>query len=50
VDPGHDWFFVTKGRVRLSFGDRDITVKTGEAAEFSTMTPPRSPPSTARPS
>jgi hypothetical protein len=25
--------------VRLSLGDRDITVETGEAAEFATMTP-----------
>ncbi len=39
VHPGHDWFFVIKGRVRLSLGDRDITVDTGEAAEFTTMTP-----------
>ena len=39
VHPGHDWFFVTEGRVRLSLGDRDITVDAGEAAEFATMTP-----------
>ena len=39
VHPGHDWFFVTQGRVLLSLGDRDITVEAGEAAEFSTMTP-----------
>ncbi len=39
VHPGHDWFFVLEGRVRLSLGDRDITVNTGEAAEFATMTP-----------
>ena len=39
VHPGHDWFFVLEGRVRLSLGDRDITVETGEAAEFDTMTP-----------
>ena len=39
VHPGHDWFFVTEGRVRLSLGDRDIIVETGEAAEFATMTP-----------
>jgi transcriptional regulator with XRE-family HTH domain len=30
VHPGHDWFFVLTGRVRLSLG---------EAAEFGTMTP-----------
>ena len=39
VHPGHDWFFVIAGRVRLSLGDREITVQAGEAAEFSTMTP-----------
>lgn len=39
VHPGHDWFFVLAGRVRLSLGEREITVETGEAAEFSTMTP-----------
>ncbi len=39
VHPGYDWFFVIEGRVRLSLGTRDITVETGEAAEFATMTP-----------
>ncbi len=39
VHPGHDWFFVLDGRVRLSLGERDILVETGEAAEFGTMTP-----------
>ena len=39
VHPGHDWFFVIQGRVRLLLGDREITVETGEAAEFDTMTP-----------
>jgi transcriptional regulator with XRE-family HTH domain len=39
VHPGHDWFFVLEGRVRLSLGDREIMVETGEAAEFATMTP-----------
>lgn len=39
VHPGHDWFFVITGRVRLSLGEREITVEAGEAAEFSTMTP-----------
>jgi len=39
VHPGHDWFFVLEGRVRLSLGERDIVVETGEAAEFATMTP-----------
>ena len=39
VHPGHDWFFVVTGRVRLRLGEREITVETGEAAEFATMTP-----------
>jgi len=39
VHPGHDWLFVIEGRLRLSLGDRDITVEGGEAAEFTTMTP-----------
>lgn len=39
VHPGHDWFFVIEGKVRLTLGERQITVETGEAAEFSTMTP-----------
>jgi transcriptional regulator with XRE-family HTH domain len=39
VHPGHDWFFVTEGRVRLSLGERELTVETGQAAEFATMTP-----------
>jgi len=39
VHPGHDWFFVIEGRVRLLLDDREINVETGEAAEFSTMTP-----------
>jgi transcriptional regulator with XRE-family HTH domain len=39
VHPGHDWFFVLEGRVRLWLGEREILVDTGEAAEFGTMTP-----------
>lgn len=39
VHPGHDWFFVLEGRVRLLLGDREIVIGTGEAAEFETMTP-----------
>lgn len=39
VHPGRDWFFVLEGSVRLTLGERDITVETGEAAEFDTMTP-----------
>jgi transcriptional regulator with XRE-family HTH domain len=39
VHPGHDWFFVIEGRVQLLLGDREMIVETGEAAEFTTMTP-----------
>lgn len=39
VHPGHDWFFVLEGRIRLRLGDRELVVETGEAAEFATMTP-----------
>ena len=39
VHPGHDWFFVLDGRVRLLLGERGIVVEAGEAAEFATMTP-----------
>lgn len=39
VHPGRDWFFVLDGRVCLLLGEREIVVETGEAAEFSTMTP-----------
>lgn len=39
VHPGHDWFYVLDGRVGLRLGERTILVETGEAAEFSTMTP-----------
>jgi len=39
VHPGHDWFYVVDGEVTLYLGDREIEVQTGEAAEFTTMTP-----------
>ena len=39
VHPGHDWLFVLSGRILLLLGGREITVNTGEAAEFATMTP-----------
>lgn len=39
VHPGHDWFVVIEGRVKLRLGERELTVDTGEAAEFTTMTP-----------
>lgn len=37
--PGTDWFTVLSGTLVLVLGDRRILVKTGEAAEFSTMVP-----------
>lgn len=39
VHPGHDWFLVLEGRVRLWLGERQIDVDAGEAAEFATMVP-----------
>jgi transcriptional regulator with XRE-family HTH domain len=39
VHPGHDWFYVLEGTVRLVLGGREHVVATGEAASFSTMTP-----------
>ncbi|MGV9408769.1 helix-turn-helix domain-containing protein [Nocardia sp. NPDC003693] len=39
VHPGHDWFLVIEGRVRLWLGERQIDVEAGEAAEFATMVP-----------
>ena len=39
VHPGYDWMFVIEGRILLLLGERRIVVETGEAAEFSTMTP-----------
>ena len=39
VHPGHDWFYVLDGTVRLVLGGREHIVATGEAASFSTMTP-----------
>ncbi|KKE98583.1 helix-turn-helix domain-containing protein [Mycolicibacterium obuense] len=39
VHEGHDWMYVLSGRMRLLLGDRDFTIKPGEAVEFSTWTP-----------
>ncbi|WP_067500002.1 helix-turn-helix domain-containing protein [Actinoplanes sp. TFC3] len=39
VHPGRDWFMVLSGTVELVLGERTILVRTGEAAEFSTMVP-----------
>lgn len=39
VHPGHEWFTVLSGTVRLTLGERVIYVAQGQAAEFSTMIP-----------
>jgi len=39
VHPGHEWFTVLSGTVRLRLGERTILVEPGDAAEFSTMVP-----------
>lgn len=36
---GYEWIYVLKGKLRLCLGDHDITLKSGEAAEFDTKTP-----------
>jgi transcriptional regulator with XRE-family HTH domain len=41
VHPGKDWFTVLSGTIVLLLGERDIVIKAGEAAEFSTMVPHR---------
>ncbi len=39
VHPGHEWFTVLSGTVRLRLGERVILVEAGQAAQFSTMAP-----------
>jgi len=39
VHDGQEWLYVLSGRLRLILGDRDFTIKPGEAVEFSTWTP-----------
>ena len=39
VHPGHDWFTVLSGTARLHLGERVVLVESGQAAQFSTMTP-----------
>ncbi|MCY9783704.1 helix-turn-helix transcriptional regulator [Nocardiopsis sp. EMB25] len=39
VHPGHEWFTVLSGTALLRLGERTILIHTGNAAEFSTMTP-----------
>lgn len=39
VHEGYDWFYVLSGRLRLRLGEHDLTLTTGEVAEFDTRTP-----------
>lgn len=39
VHDGHDWMYVLSGQMRLLLGERDFSIKPGEAVEFSTWTP-----------
>jgi transcriptional regulator with XRE-family HTH domain len=39
VHEGQDWMYVLSGRLRLILGEKDFTIKPGEAVEFSTWTP-----------
>ncbi|WP_258342700.1 helix-turn-helix domain-containing protein [Saccharopolyspora gregorii] len=39
VHPGKDWFTVLSGTVELVLGERTILIESGQAAQFSTMTP-----------
>lgn len=39
VHPGREWFTVLFGTARLHLGERTVLVRTGDAAEFSTMVP-----------
>lgn len=39
VHPGHDWFYVLDGTVRLQLGDREHLVQKGQTVNFDTMTP-----------
>nr|WP_225955179.1 XRE family transcriptional regulator [Kibdelosporangium phytohabitans] len=36
---GYEWLYVLNGRLRLVVGDRDLTLPSGEAAEFDTALP-----------
>jgi transcriptional regulator with XRE-family HTH domain len=39
VHDGHDWMYVTSGRMRLLLGDDALVIEPGEAVEFSTWVP-----------
>jgi transcriptional regulator with XRE-family HTH domain len=36
---GYEWLYVLSGRLRLVLGEHDITMRSGEAAEFDTRVP-----------
>jgi transcriptional regulator with XRE-family HTH domain len=39
IHEGYEWLYVLDGQLRLVLGDRDVMLKPGEAAEFSTQLP-----------
>ncbi|RKE20524.1 XRE family transcriptional regulator [Streptomyces sp. TLI_171] len=39
VHPGEEWLFVTKGRMRLTLGDRVHLLDEGDSAHFDSLTP-----------
>ncbi len=39
VHDGHDWMYVVDGRMRLLLGGQDLVIESGDAVEFSTLTP-----------
>src|SRR6201994_4126828 len=39
VHEGQEWIYVLSGQLRLVLGERDFTIKPGEAVEFPTWTP-----------
>jgi transcriptional regulator with XRE-family HTH domain len=39
VHEGYEWLYVLSGRLRLLLGDRDLTLTSGEVAEFDTRIP-----------
>ncbi len=39
IHEGYEWLYVLDGQLRLVLGDRDVALKPGEAAEFSTQLP-----------
>ena len=46
---GYEWLYVLNGELRLLLGDRDITMKAGEVAEFDTRVPHWFGSATSRP-